>query len=89
MVRSEVQKTNKFIALGVLAAALAGVLSDVAYIFIVAAWILFFIACMAFAKAKGYSQALGVILGLLGLIGLIIIFFLPDKMKDGGFKPAQ
>jgi len=83
MIQHEVQKTNKFIALGVLAAALAGVLSDVAYIFIVVAWIFFFIACLTFAKAKGYSQGVGIILGLFGLIGLLVLFFMPDKLKAG------
>lgn len=43
--------------------------------------ILFIIGLGFFAKAKGYSGALG-LLGLLTCIGLLIVLVLPDKTKD-------
>jgi dipeptide/tripeptide permease len=47
----------------------------------VAGTILFIWGCCMYAKAKGYSAALG-LLGLLFLIGLIILAVLPDKTKN-------
>ena len=44
--------------------------------------LVFLYGCFMFAKAKGYSPALG-LLGFLGLIGLIILVVMPDKAKDG------
>jgi len=35
-------------------------------------------ACRAFAKGKGYSSAFGY-LGLLGLAGVVILMFFPDR----------
>lgn len=41
--------------------------------------IAFFYAFWAYAKAKGYSGAIGLLLPLLSLIGLIILVVLKDK----------
>ncbi len=42
----------------------------------------FFIwGCAQYAQAKGHSAWLGV-LGLLSLLGLIVLFFLPDRHKE-------
>lgn len=52
----------------------------------IAGAVLFIWGCCMYAKAKGYSAALG-LLSLLFLIGLIVLAVLPDKTKNspGGF----
>lgn len=37
--------------------------------------------CFAYARAKGYNRAWGV-LGVLLFFGLLILYFFPDKHKD-------
>jgi hypothetical protein len=47
---------------------------------LVAGTVLFFVGMCYYAKAKGYSAALG-LLGLLSCGGLIVLALLPDKTK--------
>ncbi|MBI3045837.1 MAG: hypothetical protein HYY78_23770 [Betaproteobacteria bacterium] len=42
----------------------------------------FWYAFWAFAKAKGYSGFLGLVLPIFSLVGLLILIFLPDKHKE-------
>ena len=45
-----------------------------------AAFALFIWGCMQYAKAKGQSGWFG-LLGFLSIIGLLVLFFLPDRHK--------
>ena len=58
-----------------------------------AVWVLgtliFVWGCMNYAEGKGASKSLGW-LGLLSVIGLLILFFLPDRYKDeDGLSPRE
>ena len=44
--------------------------------------VLIILALCDFAKAKGYSGFLGVLLGFSGCLGLLICAFLPDRTKE-------
>ncbi len=48
------------------------------YTMLVAGTVVFIWGCWSFAKAKGYPGAVG-LLGFFSLIGLIILFVLPDR----------
>jgi cation transport ATPase len=49
-------------------------------ILLILAMIIFFIGCFRMAKGKGYHMAWG-LLGFLSLIGLIILFLLPNRIE--------
>jgi uncharacterized membrane protein len=46
----------------------------------IAGLIVWVMGCASYAKGKGYHPALG-FLGLFSLIGLLVLFFFPDKYK--------
>src|ERR1700683_2428332 len=81
------QKRNTNIGVGaaILLQIVARVLSNegwvaVSYLVAVVAGLLFIWGCGKYAKAKGYSTWFG-LFGLLYLLGLVILVFLPDKNK--------
>ncbi len=46
----------------------------------IAGLVLWVMGCASYARGKGYHPALG-FLGLFSLIGLLVLFFFPDKYK--------
>lgn len=81
-------KTNVGVGFGLLGQVLGKVLMDstsqglvlLGSVVAIVAAIVFIWGCAQYAKAKGHSGWFG-LLGLLWLIGLIVLFFLPDKHK--------
>ncbi len=49
---------------------------------VLAGSILLILALCDFAKAKGYSGLLGVLLGFCSCIGLLVLVLLPDRTKE-------
>lgn len=49
---------------------------------------LLIVGCMYFAQAKGYPRELG-LLGLLSVLGVIALIYMPDKEKDAPAPPAN
>jgi len=46
--------------------------------------------CCSWAKGKGYSGIYGLLLGMLSILGLLILFVLPDKYKlDKNYKDSK
>ena len=82
------RKTNIGIGAGFLTVIFGRVIlkdgGDIAIIgagLVVAGWVMFIWGCMQYAKAKGHSGAWG-LLGLLSILGLIVLFFFPDRHKE-------
>ena len=46
----------------------------------IAGLVLWVMGCASYARGKGYHPALG-FLGLFSLVGLLVLFFFPDKYK--------
>lgn len=44
-------------------------------------YFLLLFGCRALAKAKGYSGAMGLLVGLLSVLGLLILLLMKDKTK--------
>lgn len=49
----------------------------------------FWFAFWAYAKAKGYSGLLGLVLPIFSFIGLIVLHSLKDKHPDGSGGPSH
>lgn len=81
-------KTNIGIGVGFLCSIVGRVLAHggsefgiiIGLVFIIAGIILFIWGCISYARGKGQSPFFG-LLGLLYILGLIILVFLPDKHK--------
>jgi hypothetical protein len=58
----------------------AGLFDLFSKIFLLGSLILFVFGCYFYAKGKGYSGDWA-LLGLLGIVGLIILIFFPDRHK--------
>jgi hypothetical protein len=67
--------------LGRLFYSLPGYISYLAICMLVAGIPLFFFGCHRIAKGKGYHDAWA-LLGLLSLIGLIILFLIPNRIEN-------
>ena len=65
------QLAGRFVARNDATALVGNILALVGFVFFI--W-----GCMNYAAGKGHSKLLG-LLGLLSCIGLLILFFLPDR----------
>lgn len=83
-------KTNIGVGLGIIGQIIGRVLIDskapgevlLGGVVALAAIIVFIWGCAQYAKAKGHSGWFG-LFGLLSIIGLLVLFFLPDRHKVG------
>ena len=83
------KKTNRWVILsflsrfvGAFLMAIMGLIFFGYVFFYTVAYICLFVANWNYAKGKGYSGAIGILLGLLDIIGLIIMVILPNRYKN-------
>lgn len=79
------RKTNIGVGLGILAELLGRTMAEsgmhgLGLLVLLAGACLFIWGCAQYARAKGHSGWFGAF-GLLSLIGLLVLFFLPDRHK--------
>ena len=83
MIPEHLRKSNIGVGLGILFQILALLIRELwllSLLLVLAGTVFFIWGCMQYSLAKGHSWAWG-LLGFLSLIGLIILYFLPDRPK--------
>ena len=86
MLPEQKRNTNILVGLGIIGqiagrSMLAGGSPGLGAIITLAAAVLFIWGCCEYAFGKGYTRWLGA-LGLLSIIGLLVLVFLPDRHKN-------
>lgn len=84
------RKSNIGIGLGILCQVLGIILNIplISMLLIFGGLGLFIYGCGQYAEAKGHSWGWGV-LGFFSIIGLLILYFLPDRTKPGAPTPPS
>lgn len=67
--------------LGNVLQARGGALVAIGLVLVLVGLVIFIWGCMSYCEGKGYSKWLG-LLGLLSIIGLLVLVFLPDRYRS-------
>ena len=86
MIQGFSKKANLYIGSGVLFQLIYWSAEELQFnnlpiIFLLLGIILIAIGCIYYSKSKGYSGWSGFFIGLLGVIGVLLLFLSPDKTK--------
>lgn len=87
MIKKYQKNSNIGVGLGILLQVF-GIISDISILVSIGMILIVWGVC-SYAMAKGYEWYIGLIAGLFSLLGLIVLFFLPDKHKEKKIIQSQ